>query len=87
MCTLNDSLVPEKWVGSRAELQIQHYNPSSALTASYEYMFQKVSEKSLGKWKAAELKIFFWGAGHVANYHDLFGHLIKLVAIMNCLCL
>lgn len=47
MCSLNDKLLPQKWSGSRTQLQVDHYNPHSALSSTYSFMYQKVSEKSL----------------------------------------
>ena len=49
MCSLNNSLLPNEWAGSRAGVRVRHYDAESALSSTYEYMMQKVSEKALSK--------------------------------------
>ena len=49
VCTLNDALLPRSWRGTGSKITINHYDPETALKSSYQYMFQKVSEKALSK--------------------------------------
>ena len=37
-----------KWEGSGQDLRIEHYSPEHAMTKSFKYMFQKLSEKFRG---------------------------------------
>ncbi len=49
LCSMNDSLLPGKWAGTRAAIKVQPCDPEFALTGSYQYMFQKVSDKALSE--------------------------------------
>ena len=55
VCTLNDA--PRSWCGRGSNVTIDHYDLETALKAPYQYMFQKVSEKALGKY-CVMLKVF-----------------------------
>ena len=50
VCTLNEPSIPQTWRGNtRARMRIGYYDNETALKEPYQYMFQKVSEKALGK--------------------------------------
>ncbi len=54
---VNDGLLPAKWAGLKRGVQVKHYNEITALTTPYQHMFQKVSEKALGKLVARCLQL------------------------------
>ncbi len=57
-CTLNPSLLPNKWAGSGVNIHIQHYDAESALTKPYLYMYQKGSEKAQSKQHVTQREIY-----------------------------
>jgi len=49
VCTWNEPHLPTKWAGLKGGVQVQYYDDAKSLREPYQYMFQKVSEKALGK--------------------------------------
>lgn len=49
ICSLSDRGTPTNWHGGKQEVKVVHYDPARALTKPYHYMFQKVSDKAIGK--------------------------------------
>lgn len=67
ICSLNDRGTPTNWRGGRQEVKVVHYDPSKALTKPYHYMFQKVSDKAIGK-KGRVLQDDVKGGGSKTDY-------------------
>ena len=81
VCTLNDALLPHSWRGTGARVTIDHYDPETALKAPYQYMFQKVSEKSLSK-----LQLYMYMYMYVVNLLATVWCTFTLVPRLNTAC-
>ena len=49
VCTWNEAHLPTKWAGLKGGVQVRSYDDTKSLSKPYQFMFQKVSEKALGK--------------------------------------
>ena len=49
VCSLNERDIPTNRHGWKQEVKVVHYDATKALTKPYHYMFQKISDKAIGK--------------------------------------